>query len=555
MRLGRVRLLALVFLAGAAVMVIELAGSRLLTPVFGSSVFVWGSIIGVVLSSLAAGYYLGGRISDLRPDPRLLDTIVFTAGLLAISIPFFSPVSIEAVLSVGLEERWGALLASLALLAPSNLLLGMVSPFAVKLATSELRLLGSSAGYLYAVSTLGSIFGTFGTVFLLIPALDVRTIFLGVGLALMAVSMVRLGISSKVTFAAILLFLLSPLGLVGVQVVAASGEVVEARETPYNSLVVARSNDLQVLYLNGLPHSGMSLKNPNELVFTYTKFFEAALALNSRANDVLFIGGGGFSGPKYFISRYPNIAVEVVEIDPVVVEVAKKYFQVPDDERLIIHVDDGRVFLQKIGKKFDAIIIDAYAKTYIPYHLLTLEFFRLVRERLESGGVVVSNIIASVAGDTSGILWSTYKTMSLVFPKIYVVKASEHGAPLVQNIILIACAEEDCDLLDSLSKWGNRELETLVARGLWSRLPDLSEYKILTDDYSPVESLLNPVTGKPYSVELESGEYSVPAILMGGSNSLALAVVTLAATYWLASLVLVMAPRREVGRGEYNLGG
>ncbi|GBC70668.1 Polyamine aminopropyltransferase [Candidatus Calditenuaceae archaeon HR02] len=555
MSLGRVRILALVFLAGAAVMVIELAGSRLLTPVFGSSVFVWGSIIGVVLSSLAAGYYLGGRISDLRPDPRLLDTIVFTGGVLVISIPFLSPVSIEAVVSAGLEERWGALLASLALLAPSNLLLGMVSPFAVKLATSELGELGSSAGYLYAVSTLGSIFGTFGTVFILIPALDVRTIFLGVGLALMAVSMVRLGTSSKATFAVILLFLLSPLGLVGGQVVAASGQVVESRETPYNSLVVARSDDLQVLYLNGLPHSGMSLKNPHELVFTYTKFFESALALNSGADDVLFIGGGGFSGPKYFLRKYTNITVEVVEIDPVVVEVAKKYFHVPDDERLIIHIDDGRVFLQRVGKKFDAIIIDAYAKTYIPYHLLTLEFFRLVRDKLESGGVVVSNIIASVTGDTSEILWSTYKTMSLVFPKIYVVKASDQGAPLVQNIILVACVEEDCDLIGSLSRWGSREVEYLVARGLWSRVPDLSEYKVLTDNYSPVESLINPVTGKPYSVELESGEFSVPAILMGGSNSLALAVVTLAATYWLAVLISDVTPRRGVGQREYTVGG
>lgn len=535
-------------------MIIELAGSRLLTPVFGSSVFVWGGIIGVVLSSLAAGYYLGGRISDRRPDPRLLDVIVFTGGVLVISIPFLSPVSIEAALSAGLEERWGALFASMALLAPSNLLLGMVSPFAVKLATSELREVGSSAGYLYAVSTLGSIVGTFGTIFILIPALDVRTIFLGVGLALMAASMSRLGASSKATFAAILLFLLSPLGLVGGQVVAASGQVVESRETPYNSLVVARNGDLQVLYLNGLPHSGMSLRNPDDLVFTYTKFFEVALALNSGADDVLFIGGGGFSGPKYFLSKYPNITVEVVEIDPVVVEVAKKYFQVPDDKRLIIHIDDGRVFLQRVGKKFDAIIIDAYAKTYIPYHLLTLEFFRLVRDRLESGGVVVSNIIASIAGDTSEILWSTYRTMSLVFPKIYVVKASEQGAPLVQNIILVACVEENCDLLDSLSRWGNRELGSLVARGLWSRVPDLTEYKVLTDDYSPVESLINPVTGKPYSVELESGEYSVPAILMGGSNSLALMVVMLAATYWLAVLISSLGPPRGFGQGKYGVG-
>ncbi|MCS7145555.1 MAG: fused MFS/spermidine synthase [Aigarchaeota archaeon] len=538
------RLLSLVFLSGFAVMAIELAGSRLLTPVFGSSVFVWGSIIGIVLSSLAAGYYLGGRVSDRIPDARLLDTIVFTGGILAISVPYLSTISIEAVLSLGLEERWGALISSLALLAPSNLLLGMVSPFAVKLMTRELRELGTSAGYLYAVSTLGSIFGTFGTVFILIPATDIRSIFLGVGFTLMAISSLRLGLPSKATFAAMLILLLSPIGLLGGPALAATGRVLEARETPYNSLVVAVSGDIQILYLNGLPHSGMSIKEPDRLVFTYTKFFELAVALKRNAERVLFIGGGGFSGPKYFLQEFPSLVVEVVEIDPVVIEVARKYFDVPDEPQLIIHNDDGRVFLQKVERKFDGIIIDAYAKTYIPYHLMTLEFFRLVKNRLSDDGVVVSNIIASVSGDTSEILWSAYKTMSQVFPRIFVIKASETPAPLVQNIIIIACAQAGCDLAAALSEWQNRELADLVSRGLWTRIPDLTEYRILTDNYSPVESMINPVTGRPYSVELESGDHGIPAMLMAGSNSLAIVIVFLATVYWVGSLIADVGPRR-----------
>ncbi|MDW8073291.1 MAG: fused MFS/spermidine synthase [Nitrososphaerota archaeon] len=525
-------------------MAIELAGSRLLTPVFGSSVFVWGSIIGIVLSSLAAGYYLGGRVSDRIPDARLLDTIVFTGGILAISVPYLSTISIEAVLSLGLEERWGALISSLALLAPSNLLLGMVSPFAVKLMTRELRELGTSAGYLYAVSTLGSIFGTFGTVFILIPATDIRSIFLGVGFTLMAISSLRLGLPSKATFAAMLILLLSPIGLLGGPALAATGRVLEARETPYNSLVVAVSGDIQILYLNGLPHSGMSIKEPDRLVFTYTKFFELAVALKRNAERVLFIGGGGFSGPKYFLQEFPSLVVEVVEIDPVVIEVARKYFDVPDEPQLIIHNDDGRVFLQKVERKFDGIIIDAYAKTYIPYHLMTLEFFRLVKNRLSDDGVVVSNIIASVSGDTSEILWSAYKTMSQVFPRIFVIKASETPAPLVQNIIIIACAQAGCDLAAALSEWQNRELADLVSRGLWTRIPDLTEYRILTDNYSPVESMINPVTGRPYSVELESGDHGIPAMLMAGSNSLAIVIVFLATVYWVGSLIADVGPRR-----------
>ncbi|MEM0445684.1 MAG: fused MFS/spermidine synthase [Nitrososphaerota archaeon] len=519
-------------------MCVELAGSRLLTPVFGSSVFVWGSIIGVVLSSLALGYHLGGKVADLKPDPRSLNMIVFTSGVISLAIPFLSPLGLELAISMGLEERWGALIASLVLLAPPNLLLGMVSPFAVKLTTKQLTELGTIAGNLYAVSTLGSIVGTFGTVFILIPLVDLRTIFLGIGLSLMALSSIGLGSSSKVTLAVLLLVLISPLGVLGEQVAAASGEIVEAGETPYNSLVVARSGDLQVLYLNGLPHSGMSLSDPGALVFKYTKFFEIALALNSAAERVLFIGGGGFSGPKYFHENYPWLTVEVAEIDPVVIEVAKKYFHLREDPRLIVHNDDGRVFLQRRETRFDAIIVDAYAKTYIPYHLMTLEFFKVMRSRLTDDGVVVSNIIASMTGDTSEILWSAYKTMNIVFPKLYVIKASEVSAPLVQNIIVVACVNPACELKDALNRWGNYELEELVISGLWEWIPDLSEYRVLTDSYAPVESMINPVTGRPYSVELEAGDYTLPSLLLRGSNSFTLALVGLATVYWVGTLMM-----------------
>jgi len=547
LRLGELRILATVFLSGFAVMAIEFAGSRMLTPFFGSSVFVWGSIIGVVLTSLAAGYYLGGRLSDLRPEPKVLDVIVFTGGVLSFSIPLASPLSIEAVVSAGLEERWGALAAAASLLAPANVLLGMVSPFSVKLLTNRLGELGSRAGHLYALSTLGSILGTFGTVFILIPALDIRTIFIGVGVGLMAISSLSLGLSSKATLLLLLLILLTPLGVAENQVVSAFGELVEARETQYNSLAVVRAGDLQILYLNGLPHSGMSLSDPYRLVFTYTKMFEAAVALNEGAEVVLFIGGGGFSGPKYFLRTFPQLRVEVVEIDPAVIDVAMRLFAVPVDERLVIHNDDGRVFLQKAERRYDAIILDAYAKTYIPPHLLTLEFFELLRSRLSERGVVVSNIIASLSGDTSEILWSSYKTMSIVFPKIYVVKASEYDSSLVQNIVLVACVDAGCNLEERVMGWRNPELRRLVTRGIWRTIPDLTEYPIMTDDRSPLERLINPVTGKPYSPELEMGGKGIPPLLMAGSNSIALAAALVFTAYWLLVLVTSILHQRTRG--------
>lgn len=524
MRPSRLHLIAMVFLSGFAVMVVELAGSRLLTPLFGSSVSVWGGLIGVVLTFLTGGYYIGGILSDRRPSPSLLSLSVFTGGLLTLSVPFYSSAILEYAWRAGIDNVTGAIVASILLLGPPTLLLGAVSPFAVKLSAKGLEDLGSRAGSLYAVSTIGSIAGTFGTIFVLLPMLDVRTTFLGVGMALMALGSIGLKLMHKAMLVAVALLALSPLGLAAGLIATSAGEKIEARETPYSSLAVVRTDDLLILYLNGLPHSGMRIDRPSELVFTYTKFFELALALKPDSESILFVGGGGFSGPKYFLERFQSVFVDVVEIDPVVIEVAEKYFHVNRSARLSIYNEDGRVYLQKTSKKYDAIILDAYAKTYVPYHLLTYEFFSLLREKLKDDGVVVSNLIASLTGDTSTILWSTYKTMSSVFPRLYIMKASDNHAQMVQNLILVACAS-DCILEEAIEAWPNSDLMKLVRSGLWTMIPNLAEFPVLTDQYAPVESMINPVTGRPYSVALELGNVSLPTLFYSGNNALVTSLV------------------------------
>ena len=179
-----------IFVSGAVVMALEMMGSRLLAPVFGDSVFVWGSLIGIVMASLALGYYLGGRLADREPSFRAFSLIIFAAGVLIIPIPLFSNIVLEAVLYSGLGERYGPVLASLLLLAAPTILLGMVSPYAIRLAASSLQEIGGVSGSLYSVSTGGSIFGTFFTVFVLIPSFGVRIILISLGVVLIAVSII-----------------------------------------------------------------------------------------------------------------------------------------------------------------------------------------------------------------------------------------------------------------------------------------------------------------------------------------------------------------------------
>ncbi len=527
---------SLVLSSGAVVMSLELAASRLLAPVFGNTIFVWGSLIGVVLTSLSLGYWFGGRVADRTASIKTLAAIVFTGGLLTFSIPYISPNVLETVASMGLDEKTGPLLSTILLLAPSTILLGMVSPYAVKLLSIARRRVGSSAGDVYSLSTIGSIVGTFLTVFVMLPYMDVRTVILGSGALLMAVSAVFLTTAAKVLAAALFIIVFTPAGYLVQSISAAGGEVIYTKETVYNSLAVVRQDDVLTLYLNGFPHSATYLKDPYALVFPYTRFFELGLALNPEASKTLFVGGGGFSGPKYFLKNYPHVSVDVVELDPDVVEVARKFFMLPEDARLRIFVDDGRAYLYKTDSIYDVVILDAYAKTYIPFHLMTVEFYRLLRERMSEHGVLIINLIASLTGDTSEIFWAEYKTVAEVFNVLYVFKTSEYPGGNVQNLILVACVSTTCDLSVAAEKVKDRWLAERVKTNLWTAIPPLGEYPVLTDGYAPVERMINPVTGKPYSVELEGYGITPTTLFYTGSNVLSITSVFIALVAWLLIL-------------------
>jgi len=522
---------ALILASGGVVMALELSASRLLAPIFGNTIYVWGSLIGVVLSALAIGYWAGGRLADRYADIRLLAAICFTGGLLVFSIPFFSPLILEMVVGLRLNEQASPLIATLLTVAPPSIPLGMVSPYAVKLLSLVRSRVGSSAGDVYSLSTVGSIAGTFLTVFLLLPYLDVRTVILGSGGVLMALSAYYLSLRVKVLTVLVLAMVASPVGFFAQSLSAVGGDVIYTRETLYNSLAVVKQDDVLTLYLNGLPHSSMSTKDPYRLVYAYTRFFELGPALNPNASNVLFIGGGGFSGPKYFLKNYPNMWVHVVELDPAVVEVAERFFQVPKNDRLKVFINDGRMHLQNTDHVYDVVVVDAYAKTYIPFHLLTKEFYSLMRSKMSVNGVVVVNIIASLTGDTSEILWSAYKTVGSVFKTLYLFKASEYGGGVVQNLILVGCVNT-CSLDEGVARVKDSWLAGKVLENLWENIPPLDEYPLLTDGYAPVERMINPVTGKPYSLELEDYRTSPPTLLYTGSNSLSLTVVLLALVAW-----------------------
>lgn len=528
-----------VFVAGAAVMVLEIMGSRLLAPVFGDSVFVWGSLIGIVMASLALGYFIGGKIADRQPSFRTFSIIILAAGIFTILVPISSPVILELVFYSGLDDQFSPLLATTLLLTVPTTLLGMISPYAIRLTVKDITTIGGISGNLYSISTGGSIIGTFVTVFLLVPSFGVRSIIFSMGVLLIAVSLIGLSNIEKIFVIIIAASLMMPatsfiLGTLSIY----SGDIVYQTDTPYNTLNVVdnKNNGIRTLWLNSMPHSSMYLNGSNTSVFRYTDYFHTAFIFNPDIENVLFIGGGGFSGPKKFLEDYPNLTVDVVEIDPQVVDIAKKYFNVNDDPRLNIYIEDGRKYLNRINLKYDLIILDAYSKTYAPFHLLTIEFLESIEKHLNPNGVLASNLISSLIGDTSDLIRAEYKTVKNVLPNVYLFYTRTSSMSQVQNILLIASMNSTSysksDLVEmsiNTPKWNEKLAE--YALTYFDEEITMNGVPILTDDYAPAQSLLNPITGAPY----EGGEKIFPSSTINPLLIAGIWIITLASLYFMSS--------------------
>ncbi|MCS7143189.1 MAG: fused MFS/spermidine synthase [Aigarchaeota archaeon] len=509
-RFSRTALAIQVFTAGFVIMVLELLGSRILTPVYGNTINTWGGIIGVVMSGLALGYYMGGVISTRTRDFRVLSVLMILSSFYVIIMASVDAFILSLLSPENVDDRLGVISASLFILGPPTVLLGAIPPISVRLISNEIVKTGRSAGFIYALSTLGSIAGTFMTTYLLIPMLDIRTVIYLSSLTLFAVSSMTLRWRYVLISGLVMIFLIIPIniGLYATCISSYIGEVVYRDESLYSQIAVVDRGNLRYLYLNGLLHSVMDVNDPYSLVAQYTKFFILGPLLRPDSESVLFIGGGGFSTPKHFLKYYDFSVVDVVEIDPEVVEVARRYFNLSEDQRLGVYVLDGRRYLSITNRSYDLIIIDAYSKNYIPFHMLTLEFVSSVKSRLKDDGVVMLNIISSLSGPTSDVLWATYKIYRLNFRYVYVIPVTSSLAFDVQNLILLASDHQmDVDLLTSGSSGDGLSTDIDINKAMQSliRTPYREDVPLLTDEFAPIEFLINPITGTRFGREYYLG--------------------------------------------------
>ena len=394
-RPGSFALGALVFGAGIGALATEITASRLLAPYFGSSTIVWANLIGIVLGALALGYWLGGRVADRRPDPRLLGFIVLVSALCVAVIPFaakpFLDLTVEGLDTASAGAVVGSFLAVLLLCAPAVVLLGMVSPFAIRLAVTSIATAGAVAGRLYALSTAGSLVGVFLPALVLIPAVGTQRTFLVIAALLAASSCFLLGPRYLVVTALLAVLLVVPPGAIK----AEEGLIHEETSLYQYIGVVERPDGRRVLHLN----EGVAVHSvwrPDSVLTggEWDAFLAVPPLLGRPLERVAILGNACGTTARALGVYYPDAEIDGVELDPAVSRIGRRYFGMDDNPRLTVHDVDARPFLRSTDEKYDLIIVDAYRQPYVPFYLATREFFRLVREHLTPGGIVALNVAA-----------------------------------------------------------------------------------------------------------------------------------------------------------------
>ncbi|HYP47225.1 MAG TPA: fused MFS/spermidine synthase [Thermoleophilaceae bacterium] len=480
----------LVFIVGTGSLGAEIAAVRLLAPYFGASTVVWANTIGIVLVALSIGYWLGGRLADRNPHMRGLCLLALAAaGLLAL-VPFVADplldVAVDALDEISAGAFVGSLLGVLLLVAVPVLLLGAVSPYAIRLSVSTVEEAGTVAGRLYALSTAGSLLGTLLSALLLIPLLGTRRTFLVFALAISitAVAGLRPFRRWALAPAAIAVLIALPVGTLKAD--ADNGRVIHERETEYQyARVVERVDGSRALELNE-GQAQHSIYDPRtvltkdvwdgHLVLPFT-------ALSRPPRRVAILGNAAGTTSRAYEKFFPDTRVDGVEIDAELSEIGERYFDM-NNPRLHLYHEDARPYLRRTDARYDVISVDAYRQPYIPFYLTTVEFFELVRDRLLPGGVVIVN-----AGHPEGqdeLEQVLTATMGDVFPHVLRDPIEPTNTLIVASRRALS-AERLRAAVPELPR-GLRSTGAAAARRVEA---PLRGGRVYTDDKAPVEWLID----------------------------------------------------------------
>ena len=496
------------FVIGAIVMAFEMLGSRYLNPYFGSGIFTWASLIATILLALSVGYFLGGWLADRWPMAHVLGAVILVASLYLLTVPLFAGELFEMVFDLIEDVRFGSLIAAVSLMLFPVALLGVYSPFAIRLTLHATEHSGRVAGRIYGVSTLGSIVGTLVTTFYFIPLIGTAAITIWLGV-IGIVSAATLFLASRLASRTLRGGVAAVVGLVGLtallvvspmdetaaaeperftaeQLLKMPDSIIEQIETAHNNIFIRKTGNLIRMsvrrYGTNYTESVKDLVDKHNLPLPYTRLMTVGLPFAERVDNMIMIGLGGGSTSSYLVRHVPGLTVDVVELDPGVIAAAHRYFGVEEGPRYRVHESDGRVFLMRNKKLYDLIMVDAFRGGDVPFHLLTKEFYRLIRKRLAPGAVAVFNVHSGTK-----LYLSTIATLKTVFPTVLgFAQGSISG-----NVIVVVSRDKAIQpqVVQQRAKerqkaYGFRyDLLQLLQRDI--DLNRLQASEVLTDDFAP----------------------------------------------------------------------
>lgn len=444
-------------------MALEILGSRLLAPVFGNSLFVWGALIGVILAAMSSGYAFGGWISDRYRASTVLAGLLLFSGCWTFLISWASQPILFHVEKLVEDPRWGPCLAATVLLAPPAFGLSGVLPAMLRLAVADMEHIGRHTGRMIALSTVGSLIGTWGTAFFLLSWIGSQALVAWLGTVQVVLGLLWVWTGKPVRpvmclVAGTLAVLSGALALHPIQKLTAP---IHQEDSPYQQVRIRDDQLFRYLVLDRTFHAVMWKSDPIPLFLPYSQLMVASLAFAAEPKYGLILGHGGGSLAKWLAHYRPSLELDVVEFDPVVVRMANEYFgyQVPDNHH--VFVKDGRAFLNGTNQMYDLIWIDAFARHMIPFHLTTVEFFSTVRAHLNPNGVVAVNLASSGEGGDTARAEAVVQTMKRAFPVIetFAVKGPwRSGQTKAENLIF----------------FGGRPIEQGSSEGLATKVAEMA---------------------------------------------------------------------------------
>ncbi len=475
----RTIVLPTVFVTGACVLVIEIAGARAVAPLYGTGLYSWSALIAVTLAALSLGYWGGGRIADRMPRPWLFHLGILIAGLIVIAIPWVARSVLK--FTEPLDPRFGVLLAALLLFFPPLAVLGGVTPFAIRLSRPPEGEVGGTSGLVFAVSTIGSLLAALATGYVLIPNLGLRAILSLTGAALVVVAAAgffrarQRAVGTSVALLALLPLVMPR--LLPAREDARTVRVVARTPSFYGDLRVVETDTQRLLTVNGIGQNYVWLNGsgpPSEYLA-----FLAALPRWRNAppgTNALLIGLG--AGELVALLTAEGIDLDVVELDPKIEALARRHFglRLPPDR---IHFADGRAFVERDREKYDYIFMDAFLGEEVPGHLFTRQALYAMRQRLRPGGVLAINYTTIPGGED---VRAVTRTLQSVFPDVRAYTDGSEPTDLASVVIVASMASI------VLKKTGDPSLAAPELFLTHRAKLDTKQSRILTDDFNPIQT-------------------------------------------------------------------